>query len=78
MTTNVTSPALYALGTVTTLVSFVGDHPGAGLDRDHPEAALAWLIDEGRCARRDECNARVKSRSAPTPRLHARAGDSDA
>ena len=33
MTTNVTSPALYAVGTVTTVVSFVVIIAGAGLDR---------------------------------------------
>ena len=35
MTTNVTTPVLYALGTVTTGVSLPGDRAGAGLDH-HP------------------------------------------
>ena len=39
MTTNVTSPALYALGTVTTVVSFVVIALALSLDHPHPEKA---------------------------------------
>ena len=41
MTTNVTSPALYALGTVTTAVSFLVDRAGLGSHRPDPAPARA-------------------------------------
>ena len=39
MTTNVTSPALYALGTVTTVVSFIVIALALVVDRPHPTQA---------------------------------------
>ena len=41
MTTNVTSPALYALGTVTTVISFIVIAIALRLDRPHPTQTVA-------------------------------------
>ena len=43
MTPNVTSPALYALGTVTTVVSFIVIGVCLGVDHPHPTQAVARL-----------------------------------
>ena len=52
MTTNVTSPALYALGTVTTVVSFVVIAHRARLDRPHPTKTVADdMSNQGRRSR---------------------------
>ena len=44
MTTNVTSPALYALGNGDDAGIFCRHHRVAGLDRDHPVAPVARML----------------------------------